>query len=119
MHHIEDVSVTVKGLSVKPKTYHLPRILAEELQAYIEAWVDAERIPAEQVLPEAFDAVKGPATALRGARYRHDLTQKKLAEKLGIRQHHLSEMENAKRPIGKEMAKKLSAVLEVDYRLFL
>lgn len=119
MHHTEDITVTVKGLSAKPKTYTLPRAIAKELQTYIETRVDGERIPASDVLPDAFDSVKGPATALRGARYRQDLTQKQLADKLGIRQHHLSEMENAKRSIGKEMAKKLAAVLGVDYRLFL
>lgn len=119
MHHIEEVSVTLKGLSARPKTYRIPRDVAKELQAYIEARVDGKSIPAEQVLPEAFDPVQGPAVALRGARYRAQLTQKQLAEKLGVRQHHLSEMENAKRPIGKEMAKKLAAVLNVDYRVFL
>jgi len=37
----------------------------------------------------------------------------------GIAQHHISEMENGKRPIGKETAKKLAAVLNGDYRIFL
>jgi plasmid maintenance system antidote protein VapI len=47
------------------------------------------------------------------------LTQTKLSELTGIPQHHISEMENGKRPIGKETAKKLAAVCKVDYRLFL
>lgn len=119
MHHIEEVSITMKGLSAKPKTYRMPRLVAEELQAYIEARVDSTFIPAEQVLPELFDPVQGPAVVLRGTRYRAELTQKQLAEKLGIRQHHLSEMENGKRPIGKEMAKKLAKALNADWRVLM
>jgi transcriptional regulator with XRE-family HTH domain len=58
--------------------------------------------------------------ALRAYRTRENLTQKKLSEKTGIPQHQISEMENGKRTIGKERAKKLAAALNVsDYRLFL
>ena len=52
-------------------------------------------------------------------RHRADFTQVMLAKKLGIRQHHLSEMEHNKRSIGKELAKKLADVLNCDYRKFL
>ena len=71
-----------------------------------------------KVLPELADDVKRPATTLRGARYKAAMTQKELAGKLGLRQHHLSEMEHGKRPIGKQMAKRLGEVLRCDYRLF-
>jgi len=56
---------------------------------------------------------------LRGSRFKEDVTQKQLAEALNISQHHISEMENGKRPIGKEMAKRLGAFFKVDYRIFL
>jgi transcriptional regulator with XRE-family HTH domain len=52
-------------------------------------------------------------------RGKEGLTQKQLADRIGIAQHHVSEMENGKRTIGKEMAKKLAEVLNVDYRVFL
>ena len=58
-------------------------------------------------------------TYLAGARHREGLTQRQLAEKCGIPQRHISEMENGKRPIGKENAKKLGASLNVDWRAFL
>jgi len=57
--------------------------------------------------------------SIRGGRGKEGLTQKLLAELTGIAQHHISEMENGKRPIGKETAKKLAAALNVDYRVFL
>lgn len=56
---------------------------------------------------------------LRGSRFKADITQRELAGALGISQHHISEMENGKRPIGKEMAKRLADFFKTDYRIFL
>jgi DNA-binding XRE family transcriptional regulator len=71
-----------------------------------------------EVFPEY--AGKERQIALRAYRTREKLTQKQLAELTGIPQHHLSEMENGKRGIGKERARRLAAALNVaDYRVFL
>jgi plasmid maintenance system antidote protein VapI len=70
-------------------------------------------IPAEEILDQT------PGTMLRGARYREDMTQAQLAEVSGIPRRHLSDMENNRRPIGKQTARKLAEVLKVDYRVFL
>ncbi|NGX40113.1 MAG: hypothetical protein KR126chlam1_01454 [Chlamydiae bacterium] len=56
---------------------------------------------------------------LRGARFKAEVSQKDLAEAIGISQHHISEMENGRRPIGKEMAKRFAKFFKMDYRLFL
>lgn len=79
----------------------------------------SDSIPAEKVLPELLDDTLRPANILCGVRYRKNMTQKELAKQLGISVRRLSEMENAKRPIGKEMAQKLANVLKVDHRKFL
>jgi len=60
-----------------------------------------------------------PGVNLRGARYREDITQKQLSEITGIPQRHISMMENGKRPIGKEMAKRLVKALNIGYKVFL
>jgi len=57
--------------------------------------------------------------ALIGARSREGLTQTQLAKLTGIPQRHISEMENGKRPIGKEMAKRLGEALNIGYKTFL
>lgn len=57
--------------------------------------------------------------ALAGARYREGLTQTQLAKLTGIPQRHISEMENGKRTIGKEMAKRLGKALNISYKVFL
>ena len=60
-----------------------------------------------------------PGVFLAGARYREGLTQAQLALRTGIPRRHISEMENSKRPIGKQNARKLAQALNVDARRFL
>jgi DNA-binding XRE family transcriptional regulator len=79
-----------------------------------ESKEDCESVPWKEVYPDF-----NPSIALRGARKRENLTQQALAQIVGVNQTHISEMENRKRPIGREMAKRLAAVLNVDYRIFL
>jgi len=69
---------------------------------------------ASEVFPDSH-----PGRILRGLRVREDMTQKQLAEKAGLKPHHISEMEHNKRPIGKEVAKRLAGALGADYKVFL
>jgi len=58
-------------------------------------------------------------SALRSYRTREDLSQRELAEKVGMSQRHISEMETGKRGINEEMAQRLAEALGVDYRALL
>lgn len=73
-----------------------------------------ETMSLEELFPDLH-----PGSAIRGLRYREELTQAQLAKKIGVKRHHISEMENDKRPIGKEMAKRLAKALNTDYKVFL
>lgn len=119
MRHIEEITITIKGLTPKPEIYTFPKKIGRELASYIEENYIEDTIPAHIALPELADDVKRPATVLRGLRYRENLTQKQLAAILSIHQHHLSEMENGKRSISKEMAKKLAKALRTNWKIFL
>ncbi len=68
---------------------------------------------------EAFKDLSFPGAYLAGFRHREGMTQVELAERSGIPRRHISEMENGKRPIGKQSARKLAEVLSVDPRLLL
>jgi DNA-binding XRE family transcriptional regulator len=68
----------------------------------------------EELFPEST-----PGRALRAYRNREDMTQKQTADAVGISVQNLSHMENGRRPIGKEMAKRLAKVLHTDWRLLL
>ncbi len=70
-------------------------------------------------LPYFNDPEKLPGMCLSGARYREDLTQVQLSSLTGIPRRHISEMENAKRPIGRVNAKKLAAALNIDARILI
>ena len=65
-------------------------------------------------------AAMTPGKALRIYRENAGLTQAALGERMGgIPRQHISNMENGRRPIGKENAKRLAVALHVDYRVFL
>src|SRR3989339_2181330 len=78
----------------------------------------SDSVPWREAYPEYTDEDL-PGVCLRGSRYREGLTQKQLADMTGIPQRHISEMENGKRPIGKEMAKRLGKALNIGYKEFL
>jgi addiction module HigA family antidote len=68
----------------------------------------------EEVFPDFH-----PGDTLKGARLMHELTQAQLAAKIGVKASHISEMEKGKRPIGKDMAKRLAKALNTSYQVFL
>lgn len=77
-----------------------------------------ESVPWRECFPEVTDE-NLPGTALAGARAKEGFTQRQLTQLTGIPQRHISEMENGKRTIGKERAKRLAEVLKVNYKVFL
>lgn len=60
-----------------------------------------------------------PGRCLRGFRYREGLNQTELAEKLGITQNFLSNLENDKKPISRKMAEKLAVFFNTHYKVFM
>ena len=73
----------------------------------------------EYVNTAGFFAGRTPANMLIGARAKEGVTQVQLSEFTGIPRRHISDMENGRRPIGKQNAKKIGEVLNINYRLFL
>jgi len=73
----------------------------------------------DDVFGELIDEHGEPGLLLKGLRHREGLSQIELAKILNISQTNLSAMENGRRPIGKELAKRIAANFEVDYRVFL
>ena len=64
-------------------------------------------------------AGKEQQVAVRAYRVREGLTQDQLARLTGIARRHISDMENGRRSVGKENARKLARALNVDYRMLL
>jgi len=109
--HTDNDMVTVR---LRVHSSNAPKI--KEFARAIEEGNEQNYSVAE-VFPEFVGKERQPA--LRAYRHRENLTQRQLAELVGIPQRHISEMENGKRPIGKEMAKRVGKALHTDYKVFL
>lgn len=117
IHH--DLGDVVLKLSGKVNQARLKRMIRSTLDQYLaEDRVSAKTIH-DETKQRHGDAYRTPGYYLRLYRQRAELTQVELANKTGIRQHHLSEMENNKRMLGKANAKKLADALNCDYRKLL
>jgi len=73
-----------------------------------------EVVSAAEAFPDG-----SPAKALRGLRGKEDITQQELAERLGITQAMVSDMESGKSPISVKMAKRIAEAFRVPYKIFL
>lgn len=115
-HDLADVVVKPTG---KVNSVRLRKMIRSTLDQYLTE----DQVSAKTVHDEAQrrhgDQYQTPGYYLRLYRQRSDLTQATLATKTGIRQHHVSEMENNKRGIGKSNARKIAKILDCDYRKFL
>jgi DNA-binding XRE family transcriptional regulator len=103
-----------KGANIQAIIENLLALAGIQYSIQAEPDDDIETMTLEEVFPDLH-----AGSAIRGLRDREELTQAQLAEKIGVKRHHISEMENGKRPIGKEMAKRLAYALHTDYKLFL
>jgi DNA-binding transcriptional regulator YiaG len=117
LHHpLADVRIKAIEYAQAKK---LRQVINNALNEYLEeSSIAASQLHAETKARHS-KAYRTPGYYLRVYRTRADLTQNELAKRLKIMQHHLSEMENNKRPIGKALAKKLSEELDCDYHKFL
>jgi DNA-binding XRE family transcriptional regulator len=73
-----------------------------------------EVVSAAEAFPDG-----NPAMALRGLRVKEDITQQAMAERLGITQTMVSDMESGKRPVSLKMAKRIAEEFKVPYKMFL
>ncbi len=71
-----------------------------------------------EAFPELTDE-QLPGVSLKGARLKEGITQKQLAEMTGIRQHHISKMENHRRAIGRKNAIKFAKALRTSHKIYL
>jgi len=108
-----DISIRVPAAQARRVCAVIENVLA--LLPGQEGEMDADRLySVEEVFPDM-----QPGDILRGARYREGLTQTQLAALIGVKPSHISEMEKGKRPIGKDMAKRLARALKTSYQVFL
>jgi len=103
-------------------TFHIscPLSNADNIKKYLKKH-GCKLIDDKQELVDAkgLFADRTPSNMLIGARGKENITQNKLSELTGIPRRHISDMENGRRPIGKQSALKLGKALNINYQLFL
>lgn len=112
-HELATVVVTPK---VRLDSARLKKMISSTLDEYQNETLIPASVFHRKIQEELGDYYETPGYYIRVYRHRADLTQAALAKKADIRQAHLSEMENNKRPIGKGNARKLGKLLGFDYR---
>ena len=117
IHH--DLADVVVQPNSKVNGTRLKKMIVSVLDLYL----NEDRIPARILHDDARrrhgDYYQSSGYYLRLYRQRADMTQAELADLTGIFQHHLSEIENNKRVVGKSNAVKLAKALDFDYRRLL
>lgn len=115
LEHTSEHPTNLVQLSFNVPSYMVNKVLATMHSYGLQE--ESEAMPWREAMPT--DDSEWPQIALRGGRTKEGLTQQQLSELTGIPRAHISAMENGKRPIGKQIARKLADALHMDSRLFL
>lgn len=110
-HHTDDVA----KISWHGGLYVVPIDVMERYKVKS----DDQYISVDDLFSDLTQEYGEPGVLLKGLRYREGLSQIEFAKKLNIGQTNLSAMENGRRAIGKELAKRIADLFGVDYRIFL
>ncbi len=99
------------------KTYAIPKKIAEKY--VIDTKASKGSIPSDVVFAKLVKKLTKAGALLKGLRLREGLTQVAFAQKINVTQASLSNMENGRRPIGKNVAKRIEKAFGPNYRYFL
>lgn len=105
----------------KRKLYLVSKAAAHAVETLLDQLdeSDQDSVSATELFPDLGNPRKTPGIALRGVRLRLNLTQKEMAEKIGVTQGDLSKMEKGERTIGKNLAMRIGKALGIEYKRFL
>jgi len=106
----------------KHRLYLVPQEAAHAVATLLEGLDeghDEKAVKAHELYPELNDPVKRSAIAFHGTRLRLGLTQKQMAERIGLSQSDVSKIEKGERENSRKLALRIGKVLGIDYRRFL
>ena len=103
------------------KSYAIPKRVAEKYVVASTVMRSKDQLPvsSEKVFADLENKFTKAGVLLKGLRGREGLTQVQFARKIHVTQANLSNMENGRRPIGKQIAKRIEKIFKVNYRYFL
>jgi len=106
----------------KHQFYLVPRSAAQAVATLLKNFDEGDEegsVNARELYPELNDPVKRVAIAFHGTRLRLGLTQKQMAEKIGLSQSDVSKIEKGEREISRKLAIRIGEKLGIDYKRFL
>lgn len=80
---------------------------------------DTDSIPVSDIFMDLDRERTKAGALLKGVRARENMNQAAFAKAIGVTQANLSKMEHGKRPIGKQIAKRIEQIFGVNYKYFL
>jgi DNA-binding XRE family transcriptional regulator len=107
--------------SYQNKSYAIPKRVAEKyrISSALVPHKKGRPVASEKIFSEIENKFTKAGVLLKGLRTREGLTQVQFARKIHITQANLSNMENGRRPIGKQIAKRIEKIFKINYRYFL
>lgn len=120
-HHIkkDTFEVVLKFPGKKVRHCHVPIESARHFESFLDKYEKSDSIDWEVIAQDSIVKHKKAGMVLRGARFKENMSQKKLAKLSKVTQDNISRIENGKRKVGEKLAKKLAKPLKINYLLLL
>ena len=111
--HMKKPHTEIRLKDESGRLYLVPKSVAQKYQA------PDDSVTAEEFFASYDKKYTKPGMLLRGLRVREGHTQEKFAQLIEVSQANLSKMELGKRPIGKDMAKRIAKKFGLNYQRLL
>ena len=107
--------ISIKGI----RAFDVPNRVALSIISIVKNYEKKETVGWREAFSKEIEDLGESALALKGARAKENMTQKKLAHLLGTSQVYISQLENGRKEINKHLAKKLEKIFNINYKVFL
>ena len=111
--------VKIKLPMKKVRFFYVPNSIVLNIISTVKDYEKKESTNWRDVFSKEIEKIGESALALKDARVRENMTQKKLANLLGTSQVYISQLENGRKEINKQTAKKLEKIFNINYKVFL
>ncbi len=111
-HHTESTNAVI-NIAHEGKCY---RVHLKVIDKYCVGVASKEMVQPSDLFSVINKKYTKAGALLRGIRYRENLTQQDMAQKLQVTQSDISQMETGARHIGRKVAKRIEQLFDVDYR---
>ncbi len=119
MDKISDNSQQQQIIEKKPAKVILRFVVGDEIYNIPKELADKYKEVRKLSISELWEQYGNAGAFLKAVRHQAELNQIQFAKKIKVTQADLSKMESGKRPIGKNIAKRIQKVCKVNYRYFL